>query len=35
LRQPDNIFYGVIVVSVLGLLWSIWQSKRKSRGMAA
>jgi len=29
-KAPDALFWGVIVVGLLGLAWSIWQSKRET-----
>jgi len=29
-KAPDALFWGAIAISVLGLLWAIWQSKRES-----
>ena len=29
-RALDALFWGAIVVSVLGLAWAVWQSKRET-----
>ena len=31
-RSSDALFWSVIVVSVAGLIWAIWQSKRETPG---
>ena len=30
LKAPDAIFWGVIIVGLLGLTWAVWQSKRET-----
>ena len=30
-RPTTRMFWGVIVVGILGLVWAVWQSKRESR----
>ncbi len=32
-RPVDNMFWGVIVVCVIGLIWAVWQSKRETLEM--
>ncbi len=32
-RSPDLLFWTMIIVSVIGLLWAVWQSKRKAPDM--
>ena len=29
-KESDLLFWGVIVISVVGLAWAIWQSKRET-----
>jgi K(+)-stimulated pyrophosphate-energized sodium pump len=29
-KPRDNLYWGVVIVSVLGLAWAVWQSKRES-----
>jgi K(+)-stimulated pyrophosphate-energized sodium pump len=29
-RQPDELYWGIIVAGVLGLIWAVWQSKRET-----
>jgi hypothetical protein len=30
-KAMDNLFWGVIIVGVLGLVWAVWQSKRETK----
>ena len=30
-KPMDNLFWGVIVVGILGLIWAVWQSKRETK----
>ena len=30
-RSPDLLFWMMIIVSVIGLLWAVWQSKANAR----
>jgi K(+)-stimulated pyrophosphate-energized sodium pump len=30
-KTPDKLFWGVIIVGLLGLIWAIWQSKRETK----
>ena len=32
-RAPDLLFWTLIIVSVIGLLWAVWQSKREGPDM--
>ncbi|MGQ9576194.1 MAG: sodium-translocating pyrophosphatase [Thermoguttaceae bacterium] len=32
-KTSDPLFWGVIIVGVLGLVWAIWQSKRETPGI--
>jgi K(+)-stimulated pyrophosphate-energized sodium pump len=32
-KAHDTLFWGVIVVSILGLVWAVWQSKRETETM--
>ncbi len=32
-RSPDLLFWTLIIVSVIGLLWAVWQSKRETPDM--
>ena len=30
-KAPDTLFWGVIIVGILGLVWAVWQSKRETK----
>jgi K(+)-stimulated pyrophosphate-energized sodium pump len=32
-KAHDTVFWAVIIVSILGLVWAVWQSKRESESM--
>ncbi|MGD0653919.1 MAG: sodium-translocating pyrophosphatase [Thermoguttaceae bacterium] len=32
-RSPDLLFWTLIIISVIGLLWAVWQSKRETPDM--
>jgi hypothetical protein len=34
-KPHDQLFWGAIAVSALGLAWAIWQSKRETPDMQA
>jgi K(+)-stimulated pyrophosphate-energized sodium pump len=34
LRHPDGLYLAIVLVGVLALMWSLWQSKRKAPGEA-
>jgi len=35
IKAPDQLFWAVIVVGLLGLIWAVWQSKRETAADAA
>jgi len=30
-KPMDYLFWGVIIVGILGLIWAVWQSKRETK----
>jgi K(+)-stimulated pyrophosphate-energized sodium pump len=34
-KSPDQLFWGVIIVGLLGLIWAVWQSKRETAATQA
>ncbi len=32
-KAHDMLFWGVIIVAILGLIWAVWQSKRETETM--
>ncbi|MCX5646076.1 MAG: sodium-translocating pyrophosphatase [Phycisphaerae bacterium] len=32
-KAHDTLFWGVIIISILGLVWAVWQSKRETETM--
>jgi hypothetical protein len=32
-KGHDTLFWSVIIISILGLVWAVWQSKRETADM--